>query len=244
MLIARLATTLAGARKDKDAEPCLEEKLGFKVELDPVSPYDRAVSMKSGKNCRVFLNNPLGTGPLRCESWFEAQCAIYLMSRRDVVDVSCQYEVEYAPGKFHYFDFRVTYKSGLIRLLAARPARLDRHGKLAEKLELIRNYSLRQHADKCGIMTDELVTKAVFLRSAEILRARSLKNQENCNRMQSLLSRMNEVIKVSDLLQEFGNVGAARTAMWNLIDEGVLAHACSRPDRTKMTDVSFLRQCA
>lgn len=192
----------------------------------------------------MFLNNPLGTGPLRCESWFEAQCAIYLMSRRDVVDVSCQYEVEYKRKKVHYFDFRVVYKSGLVRLLAARPAKLDRHGKLRDKLELIRNYSLHEHADDCKIMTDELVTKAVFLRSTEILRARELKNEENCIRMQGLLSGMNEVIKVSDLLQEFEHIGAARTAMWNLIDIGVLEHACSRPDRMTMTDVSYLRQCA
>ncbi|TCR85313.1 hypothetical protein [Rhizobium sp. BK376] len=192
----------------------------------------------------MFLNNPLGTGPLRCESWFEAQCAVYLMSRRDVVDVSCQYGVEYAKGKFHYFDFRVVYKSGLVRLLAARPAQLDNHGKLLAKLELIRNHSLHLHADDCKIMTDELVTKAVFLRSAEILRARELKNNENCNCMQRLLSGMKETFKVCELLQEFADLGAARTAMWNLIDIGVLEHACSRPDYMTMTDISYLRQCA
>lgn len=192
----------------------------------------------------MLLNNPLGSGPLRCESWFEAQCAIYLMSRRDIVDVSCQYEVEYKRGKYHYFDFRVVYKSGLVRLLAARPAKLDRSGKLRDKIELIRNHSLHEHADECKIITDEFITKAVFLQSSEILRARELKNEKDCIRMKRLLSGMNELVRVSDLLQEFEHMGAARTAMWNLIDVGVLEHACLRPDLMTMTDVSYLRQRA
>ncbi|WP_105434909.1 hypothetical protein [Neorhizobium tomejilense] len=166
------------------------------------------------------------------------------MSRPDVVDVSCQYKVEYRKGRFHYFDFRVTYRSGLVRLIAARPAALDRRGKLKEVLVQFRNHSLHEYADDCKIMTDEMVTKAVFLRSAEILRARSLRNEENCIRMTRKLSDMGGIFQVHELLQQFEHIGAARTAMWNLIDRGILEHACSRPDRMVLTDVSYLRQCA
>ncbi len=211
---------------------------------DPVSPFDRKVSLRSGKNCRVYLSNPLGTGPLRCESWFEAQCAIYLMSHRDVVDISCQHRVAYRLGRYHYFDFRVTYRSGFVQCLAARPHLRTLDGKLQARMKDIRNYELKYHADDCAILTDAMVTPAIFLRSAEILRARSLKNENDCVQMRRLLPNMSDLFQVNDVLKSFERRGAARIAMWNLIDEGLLEHATSRPELETMTNTSYLRQCA
>jgi len=166
------------------------------------------------------------------------------MSRRDVVDISCQRRVEFRKGEYHYFDFRVVYRSGLVRLVAARPASLLKYGELVGRLEQFTNYSLKYHADEWQIMTDEDVTQAVFSHSANILRARALKNEEDCMRMRRLLSGMSELIRITELLKEFGRLGAARTAMWNLIDEGMLKHVSSEPGRKTITDISYLRQCA
>ncbi|MGV2103877.1 hypothetical protein [Rhizobium sp. 21-4511-3d] len=171
-------------------------------------------------------------------------CATYLLSRRDVADISCQRRVEYSKGKEHYFDFRVLYKNGYVRLIAARPANKLKHGDLVSRLEQFTNYSLKNHADGWQIMTDHDVTQAVFLHSANILRARALKNEEDCVRMRRLLSNMSDIVKVNELFLEFGRRGAARTAMWNLVDEGLLKLETSEPLRKTMTEVSFLRQVA
>ena len=190
------------------------------------------------------MSNVLGTGPLRCESWFEAQCATYLMARRDVVDVSCQHRVAYRRNGYHFFDFRVTYRSGYVQCLAARPYARTLSGKLEARMKQVRNYELKYHADGCGILTDYEVTPAVFLRSAEILRARSLKNESDCRELRQLLPRMGELFQVTDVLKAVGRRGAARIAIWNLIDEGLLEHATSRPKFETMTETSYLRLCA
>jgi hypothetical protein len=216
----------------------------MKIVRMPVSPADRKVSSKSTSNCRVTLYNPYGTGPLYCESLFEAYAAIIIMARNDVVDMSCQYQVRFGDGDngVHNFDIMVRYKNGLVKLFAVRPSNYVDEELLAT-IEDIRNYVLNQHADECEILTESVITQANVYRAGEILRARSLLNAENCRRMMRTMAGMPGIYQVYELLESFGDFASGWTAMWNLIDRGMLKHDCENPDNMRLTHASWLK-CA
>lgn len=211
----------------------------------PVSPADRKVSGRAKFVCRYLMYNPYGTGPLRFESFFEACAALVLMARRDIDDMSCQYAVRFREGEegIHYFDLRVTYKNGMVKLFAVRPEGRDKDGKLAEAIEEIRNLVLDQHADECEILTNATITQALVYRAGEIVRARSLLNAENCRRMMRVMAGMSGSFQAYELLEEFGDFPSGWTALWNLMDRGVLEHDCLDPSMMRFTHASWLR-CA
>lgn len=216
----------------------------MKIIRMPVSPADRNVSKKSTSNCRVTLYNPYGTGPLYCESLFEAYAAIILMARNDIKDMACQYQVRFEVGEtgVHNFDILVQYTNGLVKLFAVRPS-MYVDDELVATIEYIRNHVLNQHADQCEILTETTITQANVYRAGEILRARSLLNAENCRRMMRTMAGMPGLYQVYELLESYGDLASGWTAMWNLIDRGVLEHDCETPENMRLTHASWLK-CA
>lgn len=184
--------------------------------------------MKSTTSCRIAACYPGRNTSIYFESQYELDCVQVFWARNDVIDVEVQYDpipfIDETGKHVHYFDLRVTYHNGEVVLYACRPKDLDKSGKLAKALENIRNQNLHFHADRCELLTEDDVTEALVYRSRDILRARTLRNSSNCDRMLELLQSIGRPIQVFKLQQMFGQEGAAWNAMWNLIGDGLVEH--------------------
>ncbi len=203
----------------------------------------RTFSMKSTSSCRLVAAYPGRNTFLYFESLFEYECAVFFWARHDVVDVKSQYRVTYL-NEFgvqeHYFDLMVTFATGEVVLFACRPAGRDKSGDLAATLENIRNQTLRFHADRCEMLTDEDITKADFYRACEILRSRMFPNRGNYMRLIEVFQKIGEPVQVFRLLEEFGEEGAAWNAMWNLIGDDRIEHLAPDGNST-LTHLSWIR---
>ncbi|MBX5132720.1 hypothetical protein HJB80_08620 [Rhizobium lentis] len=207
------------------------------------SPADRAFSMKSTSSCRLIAAYPGRNTYLYFESLFEFECAQYFWSRLDVVDVQTQYRVTYVDERGvqeHFFDLRVVFANGEVVLFACRPKDRDRSGDLDRTLKNIRNQTLRFHADRCEMLTEEAITEALVYRAREILRARKFRNTRNYTQLYKLLKEIGKPIRVFRLLEEFGEEGAGWNAMWNLIGDGLIEHLAP-DDNSILTHTSWIR---
>jgi hypothetical protein len=221
-----------------------EELAGFEVTWEMLpTKADRSISMKSTSSCRLMAAYPGRNTYLYFESRFEFECAMYFWTQHTVVDVRTQYRVTYVDEngvQEHFFDLMVTFITGEIVLYACRPAGRDKDGEVEKALENIRNQTLRLHADRCEMLTDEDITEALVYRAREILRSRKFKNTANCDRLYKLLREIGKPIKVFQLQEQFGNEGAAWNAMWNLIDAGWIEHLAPDENST-LTELSWVK---
>lgn len=221
-----------------------EELAGFEVtwEMLPTEAH-RSISMKSTTSCRLVAAYPGRNTYLYFESLFEFECAMYFWTRHDVVDVRTQHRVFYVDengDQVHFFDLRVEFATGEVVLYACRPTGRDKNGELDKALKNIRNQTLRLHADRCEMLTNEHITEALVYRAREILRSRKFKNTANCERLYELVREIGKPIKVFQLQDKFGDEGAAWNAMWNLIDAGWIEHLAPDENST-LTELSWVK---
>lgn len=221
-----------------------EEHAGFEVTWSMAAvEAHRAFSMKSTSSCRLVAAYPGRNTFLYFESLFEYECAQYFWARLDVADVRTQYRVTYVDEfgeQEHYFDLMVTFANGEVVLFACRPAGLDKLGELAATLENIRNQTLRFHADRCEMLTDDDITEADVYRAREILRSRMFPNRRNYMRLVEVFQGIGKPVQVFRLLEAFGDEGAAWNAMWNLIGDGRIEHLAP-DDNSTLTHLSWVR---
>ncbi|ASY56590.1 MULTISPECIES: hypothetical protein [Sinorhizobium] len=221
-----------------------EELAGFDVTYEMV-PCDmhRTFSMKSTSSCRLASAYPGRNTFLYFESLFEFECGQYFWARNDVVDLKTQQLVYYTDElgtHEHYFDLMVTFNTGEVVLFSCRPKSSDKSGKLARTLQSIRNQTLRFHADRCEMLTEEDITEADVCRAREILRSRKFRNSANCARLLELFKAIGKPVRVFQLQEEFGREGAAWNAMWNLIGDGMIEHLA--PDENSiLTHTSWIK---
>jgi hypothetical protein len=220
-----------------------EEQAGFDVTYEMVpSDMHRTFPTKSTTSCRLAARYPGRATIMYFESLFEFECAQYFWSRSDVVDLKTQQLVHYT-DEFgtheHYFDLMVTFVTGEVVFFSCRPKDRDASGELARTLQFIRNQTLRFHADRCEMLTEEEITEADVYRAREILRSRKFRNSANCARLLEIFKRIGKPVKVFNLLEAFGREGAAWNAMWNLIGDGLIEHLA--PDENSvLTHTSWI----
>lgn len=206
------------------------------------SDMHRTFSMKSTTSCRLAARYPGRPIILYFESLFEFECAQYFWARADVVDLKTQQLVLYT-DEFgtheHYFDLMVTFSTGEVVFYSCRPKDRDGSGTLDRTLQLIRNQTLRFHADRCEMLTEEEIREADVYRAREILRSRKFRNSANCARLLDIFKGIGKPVKVFELLEAFGREGAAWNAMWNLIGDGVIEHLAS-DDESVLTHTSWI----
>lgn len=166
------------------------------------------------------------------------------MANRNVVDIETQVMMEFereTGSTVQYVDARATYANGLVMLYPVRPKDLDKSGRLKTDVELMRDQIIGVHAHGIEIIDETVVTEGLVYRACAILRARDLRNNRDVSRMTELVLNGQPVVQVFRLLQEFGDLGLGWTAMWNLIDHGVLTHDCSGPENTRLNHISWVR---
>ncbi|WP_275782675.1 hypothetical protein [Pararhizobium gei] len=205
---------------------------------------DRDVALKSSTNCRVSIHDKQRNQFLRCESLLEANLVLSLMANRNVVDIETQVMMEFereTGPTVQYVDTRATYVNGLVMLYPVRPSELDKAGRLKMDVELMRDQIIGVHAHGIEIIDETVVTEGLVYRACAILRARDLRNNRDVSRMTELVVNGPSVVQVFRLLQEFGDLGLGWSALWNLIDDGVLVHDCPDPENTRLNHISWVR---
>lgn len=203
---------------------------------------DRTFSNKSTSSCRLTVAYPGRNTYVHFESLFELKCAMYFWTRVDVVDLRTQLRVVYHDESGvheHFADLIVTFWNGEVVLYACRPVGRDTSGKLARELENIRNQTLRFHADRCEMLTDELITEARVYRAHNILRSRKFRNSANCERLHEIMTNVGMPVRVFQAYEMFGNEGACWNAMWNLIGDGRIDHIAP-DDNSELTNSSWI----
>lgn len=206
------------------------------------SDMHRTFSMKSTASCRLAARYPGRATVLYFESLFEFECAQFFWARSDVVDLNTQQLVHYTDElgtHEHYFDLMVTFVTGEVVFYSCRPKDGDSSGKLARTLQLIRNQTLRFHADRCEMLSEEEISEADVYRAREILRSRKFRNSVNCARLLDNFREIGKPIKVFQLQEAFGREGAAWNAIWNLIGDGLIEHLAP-DDNSVLTHTSWI----
>lgn len=169
-----------------------------------------------------------------------------LMARRDVRAIWEQPQAVWyvdhdGVKRKHTFDLLAVFRNGCRVAYAVKPFSRVRRTRLDVEIELIRRQRLSQIADKAVILTERQISRARVYNAENVLRARRMRNEEVCAELRHIASGINGLVRIYDLLKATPDPGPARTALWCLIDEGVLEPVARDPQHTRIKDSSFVR---
>lgn len=198
----------------------------------------------STASAHVNQKCPITNTSHRLESGLEADAMTVFMARRDVVGIRTQYRIEYRQEgkvKTHYADLCVDFINGCRTLYAVRNT--ENAAKLMVILEHIRNHELKKHATAIKLLTEKEISKPLVYRAKQILRARELTNEKNNEHVLKTLINLGGEAKAFQLLRslpEHINVSACWTAVWSLIDRGLVIHDHPNAHHMTMSEISDL----
>ncbi|MDJ1465638.1 hypothetical protein [Nitratireductor sp. GZWM139] len=180
------------------------------------------------------------------ESLLEAKAMTVLLARRNVLEVWEQPEPVWfvdhdGVKRKHTFDLLAQFDDGCRVAYAVKPYSRVRRTGLDLEIELIRQQSLAQIADKAVILTEKQISRARVYNAEQVLRARQMRNEQDCTELRRIVSDITGSVPVHALLKETPDPGLARTAFWCLIDDGVLEAINRDPLHTRICDHTFVR---
>ncbi|WP_173931656.1 hypothetical protein [Chelativorans sp. Marseille-P2723] len=180
------------------------------------------------------------------ESLLEAKAMTVLLAKRDVREVWEQPKAVWyvdldGVERKHTFDLLAVFESGCRVAYAVKPSSRVRRTRLDLEIELIRRQSLVGVADKAVILTERQISRARVYNAEQVLKARRMRNEQDCAELRRIASGINGLVRVYDLLKATPDPGPARTAFWCLIDEGVLELVARDPRHTRIQDGSIVR---
>ncbi|WP_274426872.1 hypothetical protein [Chelativorans sp. YIM 93263] len=180
------------------------------------------------------------------ESLLEAKAMTVLLARRDVRELWEQpkavwYVDHERVKRKHTFDLLAVFDDGCRVAYAVKPFWRVRRTRLDVEIELIRRQSLARIADKAVILTERQISRARVYNAENVLRARRMRNEEDCARLLRIASTIEGLVRVHDLLKAALDPGLARTAFWCLIDEGVLEPVARDSLHTRIGGHTYVR---
>lgn len=187
----------------------------------------RKPSLKSPKNYRGTQPSLDGQRIMYFESGVELKGGRIFRTSPDVVELREQWpKIHYigSDGRRHYhiFDYWVCLKCGTRIAIAAKPLEVLIKTGTLQILRLIQRMGIPQYADKVTFMTEHFATDEADANAAWILVSRKKYNEEEFYLAYAMVERLTGTVRFYDLLREAPVVGHRRTAIWNLIDAGVL----------------------
>ncbi|WFU04549.1 hypothetical protein QA648_28365 (plasmid) [Rhizobium sp. CB3171] len=219
------------------ANPTLPPRYG------PVLPSlgNRKPSPKSPLNYRGNQPNLDGERMMYFESSVEQKAGRIFRASPDVKELREQWPtVEYvgADGQRHKhtFDYWVRRPNGKRVAIAAKPfEKLVRLGTL-RILRQIKRMGIPEYADSISVVTESFANDDDDANAGWILVSREKYNEDEYLAARALVASITGAVRFWDLLRGAPIPGHRRTAIWNLIDEGLL-----RPlEPGRITDVSLL----
>jgi hypothetical protein len=210
------------------------------------SEASRHILSKTTASARASLANEASNRRMNAESLLEVRAMLILLARRDVRKLSEQPKAVWftdvdGTERSHTFDLLAVFANGCRVAYAVKPRRRIRNSRLDAKIELIRRQSLGYIADKAVILTEQELSRPRTYNAEQVLKARRMRNEEDCRNLLGIAARVNGFVRVYDLLKATPEPGLARNALWCLIDAGVLEHVATNPTHTRITDTSVVR---
>lgn len=168
-----------------------------------------------------------------------------LMATGEVVAFQAQYKLTYLRNgkrREHIVDLCVDFRNGCRILYVVRNSANTKD--LEFIVEQIRNQDLKKHAHEIRIVTEETIPKEMVHKAEEILRAKTLANRENNDRVLHILADMGRratIYKVLERLPACISWAEGWTAIWSLIADGLVRHDHPRAAVSVMTDLSTIQ---
>ncbi|WEX11679.1 hypothetical protein [Chelativorans sp. AA-79] len=210
------------------------------------SKASRRFDWKTKASARASVANAASNRSMIAESLLEAKAMTVLLARRNVREVWEQpkavwYVDHDGVKRKHTFDLLAVFDDGCRVAYAVKPFSRVRQTRLDVEIELIRQQSLARIADKAVILTERQISRARVYNAEQVLRARRMRNDQNCAELRRIASEIKGSVRVHGLLKATSDPGLARTAFWCLIDDGVLEPVTRDPLHTRIGDHTFVR---
>lgn len=160
----------------------------------------------------------------------EFRFALMLMADPEVVDIQDQPPaVRYRmPGEtdyhLHTFDFLVTYRSGKRVYIECKAAEQVVKENIEEIVETIELHYMNGTADAAFVVDDDLVDLDMAENAEDIVEARKCRNDGDCLAVLEFMRKHHEPISMDDVCDAFVDAGWTRTALLNLIYDGLVEH--------------------
>ncbi|WFU49174.1 hypothetical protein [Sinorhizobium terangae] len=202
---------------------------------------NRKPSVKSPFNWRGAQPSLDGERVMHFESSIELKAGRILRADRNVVELREQWPtVKYlgADGKMHKhtFDFWLRLKCGKRISVAAKPKDIVVSSGLLDILRRIYRMGVADYADSISLVTEAFANAAANANAEWILLSRRNRNEEEYQAAREFVAGMSGPMRFWDMLIVTPLVAYRRTAIWNLIDEGVLQPV----EAGRITDASLL----
>lgn len=195
----------------------------------PVLPSSglRKPSLKSPKNYRGTQPSLDGERIMYFESGVELKGGRVFRCSADVVELREQWpKVHYigSDGRryFHIFDYWVRKRCGKRIAIAAKPLEVLIASGTFQILRTIQRMGIPEYADTISFMTEHYATDEADANAGWILVSREKYNEDEFYLAYSIVERLTGAVRFLDLLRNAPVAGHRRTAIWNLIDAGVL----------------------
>lgn len=209
----------------------------------PVLPSrgNRRPSVKSPFNWRGAQPSLDGERVMHFESSIELKAGRIFRADRDVVELREQWPtLNYrgADGALHKhtFDFWLRLKCGQRKLVAAKPEDIVVSSGLLDILRRIHRGGIADYADSISLVTEAFANAAANANAEWILLSRRNRNEDEYQAARAFVAGMSGPMRFWDMLTVTPLIAYRRTAIWNLIDEGVL----NAVEPGRITDASLL----
>jgi hypothetical protein len=210
---------------------------------NPVLPPDgnRTPAEKSPYNYRGYIPSLCDTRTMPIESDVERHAAHIFQADRNVVELRAQWPTRIylaADGTYHdhTFDFWIRLKNRERVAVAVKPFKKIVEVNLIDTLKRIRRAGTADFADRITWVDESFATPDADANARWILLSRRSRNEAEYQIAKRLIEGMSGSVRFWDLVRIAPVHAYRRTAVWNLIDDGLL-HAVL-PGR--ITDASLL----
>lgn len=175
-------------------------------------------------------------------STYEMTCALMLLTNPAVVDIEDQPpavtyigadEIEHETT----FDYRATLRNGVQIAFAVKPRDKVKSSGIEDVLKRVRP-NLQGFADTAVLVTDKTLTRERAWNAKAILRALKLRDENDCERMRSLVSDIGGVVSAFALARKFERFADGLVAIWCLVYDGLLELA--EPEK-KLVDAPWVK---
>ncbi|RVP99651.1 TnsA endonuclease N-terminal domain-containing protein [Sinorhizobium meliloti] len=160
----------------------------------------------------------------------EFRFALMLMADAEVVAIQDQPPaVRYRlPGEtkyhLHTFDFLVTYRSGKRVYYECKAADQVEKENIEQIVDTIELHYLNGTADEAYVIDDDMVLPDMAENAEDIVEARKCRNDADCRAVLEFMQQHHEPISMDAVCDAFVDAGWARTALLNLIYDGLVEH--------------------
>lgn len=186
------------------------------------APYDGVRKIQMASTCSARGSSVFNGRVLHHESELEYRLAVIMQARSDVVEIRSQFpRVAFgSSGKnSHTFDYWVRFSCG--RRVAVAVKYEKHRAKLEGELRQVLAAGSTEF-DRIAVMTEHDITVEKYQNALSILRTRELHDESQVNLLKSELANKGSKVCFLELYNPKVPLGPRSTAVWRLIDAGVL----------------------